>query len=733
MKRVLSIAITAVVLFVSLFSSNAADFVHKDSELLKKYSPFEIVNMFPDFSKYLADELRNYNTDINLRGYNISVDDIGAIFFSVVFENPDIFYVYSNSFESSSDSESGILVSLRPTYIFNKEDLPAKKAELEKNAAAILSGVDESWSDVYKCRYIHDMICQYVHYDMDIYNTDPNLRTAYGALVENEAVCEGYTSAYNYLLGKIGIEAHYIQSIKMEHAWSLIKLGGKYYHVDVTYDDPSYDTLGQALHLYCIISDTGLKADGIHHDWISSMKAGDKGYDSVWWRKVNTFIFTVDGNDYYMNQSYGSSVYGAFMKRNIQSGNERVIEKITTRWTVEGKSDTFWERAYCYITYDGNYFYYNDNEGVYRHRPDDSSYFDVLYKKPSNASGLVFGLALNMDSKLYVSVKSSPNVEDVVYYIDKNVMNQNFDAGDTDPKTEFNETEDGVFLTNFADDSENIIIPEVYGDKSVVAVGDNVFSDRQNLKSVIIPEGITTIGNAAFYNCPNLTSVTLPSTLKTIDAAAFYGCSSLKEITIPETVTKIGKNAFGNCVNLTIKGYKDSIAEVYANTYKIHFEEIKKPVPVPSAEITTPKKTKPVFTQKQTMYVKYKASISGSGKIIKCTSSKKSVASVSKKGVITAKKKGKATIKIEDSKYIYKIKLTVKNPKLNRTKLSLPLGRTYKLKVKGKAGRTTFKSSNKRAVSVSTTGKLTAKGRGKATITVKTNGKIKLKCKVTVK
>ena len=81
MKRVLSIAITAVVLFVSLFSSNAADFVHKDSELLKKYSPFEIVNMFPDFSKYLADELRNYNSDINLRGYNISVDDIVAIFF----------------------------------------------------------------------------------------------------------------------------------------------------------------------------------------------------------------------------------------------------------------------------------------------------------------------------------------------------------------------------------------------------------------------------------------------------------------------------------------------------------------------------------------------------------------------------------------------------------------------------------------------------------------------------
>lgn len=734
MKKILSFVLILTILFACVFSSSSAAYEHKDSELLKKYSPCEIVKMHSVFCAHLADELRKFNTDIDVRGYNISVDDIGAIFFSVVFENPDIFYVYSSSFESTSDNDTGILVSIRPKYIFDIDEIPEKEAELEKNADYILSGLDESWSDVYKCRYLHDMLCQYVHYDMDEVSTDLSIRTAYGALVNNDAVCEGYTTAYNYLLSKIGIEAHYVQSIKMEHAWSMIKIGGKYYHVDVTYDDPSYDTLGQALHLYCIISDAGIKADKVHHDWISSLKADDKSLDNVWWRKVNTLIFTVDGHDYYMNQSYGSSVYGAFMQRNINTGDERAIERIKTRWTVEGSQDAFWERAYTYLTYDGNYFYYNDCEGVYRHKPDSSSYFNVLYKKPANISGHVFGVALNMESKLFISIKKSPNVEDVVYYIDKNVMNQNFDAGDTTVTTQYHEVENGVILQSFADESENIIIPDSYGDKNVVSIGDGVFSDRQSLRSVIIPEGITCIGDSAFYNCPDLVSVALPSTLQTIEKAAFYGCSSLEEITIPKSVTKIGKNVFGGCVNLTIRGYKNSAAEAYANTYKINFEPIDDSEPDVEPEKTVPKKTsKPVFTQKLTMYVLYKASVKGAGAILKATSSKKAVATVSKKGVITAKKKGKATIKIEEKKYIFKIKLTVQNPKLNKKRLSLTRGRTFKLKVKGKAGRTTYKSSNKAIASVNRNGKIKAKRAGAAVITVKTNGKVKLKCKVTVR
>ena len=739
MKKLVSLLLSAILIITSSVVIGAADFDYKDSDLFEKYSPVEILSIHPEFSQYLADELRKCNTDIDLRGYNISVNDIGAIFFSVVFENPDIFYVKSSGFETTSESDTGILVSIRPVYLFNISEIPEKKEQVEKAVDNIISGVDESWSDIYKCRYLHDMVCQYVEYDMDEENDDLNLRTVYGALIDNKAVCDGYTTAYNYLLSKVGIEAHYIQSLKMLHAWSLVRIGNNYYHVDTTYDDPSYDTLGNVKHDYCIVSDTGLKADGVHHDWICGLKASDKSLDSVWWRGIRTIIFTVDGYDYYMNQRYGSSVYGAFMKRNIATGGEHVIERITSRWFVDEKKEAFWEQAFCYLAFDGNYFYYNDSEGVYRHKPNSSSNFDVLYKKPESLKNNIFGIAMKLDNNLYISIKDNPNVADEIYYIDRNVLNQNTDITPKPPVTEYVEVEGGIKIYSFNENIENIIIPEQIDGKKVVELSANLFCDRQELKTVIIPEGVEVIGDYVFYNCPNLKTVILPESLKEIGQAVFNGCTALEEITIPENVSKIGKNVFAGCVNLTIKGYKNSAAETYAAYYKIGFEALDKTPEATEPETQAPteapaaKLAKQRFSQKSSMYVKQRAQLSIKGADVKYSSSKTSVAAVSKKGLITAKKKGKAVITVENSKYIFKISLTVKNPKLNKTKKTLKKGKSFKLKIKGKVGLAKFKSSNKKVASVSSSGKIKAKRKGKATITVTTNGKIKLKCKIKVK
>ena len=80
-----------------------------------------------------------------------------------------------------------------------------------------------------------------------------------------------------------------------------------------------------------------------------------------------------------------------------------------------------------------------------------------------------------------------------------------------------------------------------------------------------------------------------------------------------------------------------------------------------------------------------------------------------------------------------------KKIKLNKNKLTIYVGNTYKLKAsftpKKANKKVTWKSSNKKIVTVSSKGKLKAKKAGKATITVtsKVNKKIKAKCKVTVK
>ena len=71
-----------------------------------------------------------------------------------------------------------------------------------------------------------------------------------------------------------------------------------------------------------------------------------------------------------------------------------------------------------------------------------------------------------------------------------------------------------------------------------------------------------------------------------------------------------------------------------------------------------------------------------------------------------------------------------------RKKLTLKKGRKAALKPVlnpiTSSEKITYKSSNKKVVSVSANGRLTAKKKGKATITV-TSGKVSVKCRVTVK
>jgi hypothetical protein len=69
--------------------------------------------------------------------------------------------------------------------------------------------------------------------------------------------------------------------------------------------------------------------------------------------------------------------------------------------------------------------------------------------------------------------------------------------------------------------------------------------------------------------------------------------------------------------------------------------------------------------------------------------------------------------------------------KLNKTKVTMPVGGTVKLKVSGTSKKVTWKSSNEKIATVSSKGKVTAKKKGTAKITATVNGE-KYTCKVTV-
>lgn len=92
--------------------------------------------------------------------------------------------------------------------------------------------------------------------------------TAYSCIVNGKAQCAGYADAFLQTAKACGLEARYVYN--KTHAWNLLKLDGDWYHVDVTWEDPTggnrygFQTLRNA---YINLEDSQIKTASSHHTW----------------------------------------------------------------------------------------------------------------------------------------------------------------------------------------------------------------------------------------------------------------------------------------------------------------------------------------------------------------------------------------------------------------------------------------------------------------------------------
>ncbi len=93
-------------------------------------------------------------------------------------------------------------------------------------------------------------------------------------------------------------------------------------------------------------------------------------------------------------------------------------------------------------------------------------------------------------------------------------------------------------------------IERIQVDYGVSAIGNNAFTDCQNLIAVYLPGSVTSVGNAAFTRCYSLTDVILEEGLRKIGNHAFSECLAMREIILPESLNTIGQAAFSGCEGL---------------------------------------------------------------------------------------------------------------------------------------------------------------------------------------
>ena len=166
---------------------------------------------------------------------------LSDIYFMLRLDHPEIFY--STTFKYRYFQESGN-ATLIPEYLFDKKKIQdhqkAMKARVEK-----LARQATKLSEQEKLLYVHDFICQNVRYD--------KLKKAYsheiiGPLGQGVGVCEGIAKSVKILCDALGIwcivaisENNPEKKVKYRHAWNVVKVDGKYYHLDATFDN----TLGK--------------------------------------------------------------------------------------------------------------------------------------------------------------------------------------------------------------------------------------------------------------------------------------------------------------------------------------------------------------------------------------------------------------------------------------------------------------------------------------------------------
>lgn len=225
-------------------------------------------------------------------GENNRYANIAIAFRALSADNPQLFWLPATYMTSAGGNavafsyhENGYDVD----YSASKSKIQTMQNQIDNKVSKLVLEAEKLNSRFEKELYFHDWLCDNVTYLND--GTD-EVYNVYGALVNGNAVCEGYSRAMQLLCAKVGIPCTvvYGKANNAGHMWNIIDPGDGWYNLDVTWDDDA--EFGVVRHAYFNVNDDTIKKD---HTVFEAMQNG-KSYGGS--DCFNIYLYTCNSDKY---------------------------------------------------------------------------------------------------------------------------------------------------------------------------------------------------------------------------------------------------------------------------------------------------------------------------------------------------------------------------------------------------------------------------------------------------
>lgn len=363
-----------------------------------------ITQKFPDaLYDSIYQDLIDCKESIDVEKYDLYEEDVMWVFSAVVNNNPDLFYI-GDQFGYGAYS-SGKVVYIVPQYKYSGSSLATARADYNARLDTIAARFDYL-SDVEAVVAVNDYLA--THYEYDSYGLsfgiDYAIRDAYTMLLEKRGVCQAYALLFTAIMDRLDINSTSVVSVPMNHQWNLVELDGEWYHIDVTWDDPTGVPSGYTYHDYMLHSDIAMSSSFGHYDWIridnKSEQCTSTLYDDWSWTETNTQL-TPHNNKWY----YANNTADGIEIVEISSEGRRVVHTQKDIWNVWDNPNYVYTNSLTTSTWYGNWMLYHSQDKLYCY---DTVLNKTFYLTDLNvSSGYVYYIHNDEDVLDYV-VSASP-------------------------------------------------------------------------------------------------------------------------------------------------------------------------------------------------------------------------------------------------------------------------------------------------------------------------------------